>query len=107
MSDLYRSGPPTQTPTQKLESKFSMFSCQDNDSSLVSSKMIFGALQFELFRFKIHSLGSKILKFPEFNLNMFFAIEIGNITHFSQINNEGYRYNGTNQYCVSDIIDSR
>ena len=33
-------------------------------------KMIFGALQIELFRFKIHSLGSKILKFLEFNLSI-------------------------------------
>ena len=32
--------------------------------------MIFEALQSELFRFKFHSLGSKILKFPEFNLVM-------------------------------------
>ena len=30
--------------------------------------MIFEALQSELFRFKFHSLSSKILKFPEFNL---------------------------------------
>ena len=32
--------------------------------------MIFEALQSELFRFKFHSLGSKILKFPDFNLCM-------------------------------------
>ena len=32
--------------------------------------MIFEALQSELFRFKFHSLDSKILKFPEFNLLM-------------------------------------
>ena len=70
MSDLYRSGPPTQTPTQKLESKFSMFSCQDIDSSLVSSEMIFEALQSELFRFKLHTLSSNILKIPGFNLGM-------------------------------------
>ena len=30
--------------------------------------MIFEALQSEQFRFKFYSLGSKILKFPEFNL---------------------------------------
>ena len=60
--------PPTQTPTQMLKSVFSILSSQETGSSSVSSKMIFGALQFELFRFKIHSLGSKILKFPEFNL---------------------------------------
>jgi len=33
--------------------------------------MIFEALQFELFRFKFHSLGSKILKFPGFNLGIY------------------------------------
>ena len=32
--------------------------------------MIFEALQSELFRFKFHLLGSKILKFPEFNLTI-------------------------------------
>ena len=32
--------------------------------------MIFEALQSKLFIFKFHSLGSKILKFPEFNLGM-------------------------------------
>ena len=32
--------------------------------------MIFEVRQSELFRFKFHSLGSKILKFPEFNLNI-------------------------------------
>ena len=32
--------------------------------------MIFKALQSELFRFKFHSLSSKILKIPEFNLLM-------------------------------------
>ena len=39
--------------------------------------MIFEALQFELFRFKIHSLGSKIQKFPEFNLVMIIHISSG------------------------------
>ena len=33
--------------------------------------MFFQALQSELFRFKFHSLGSKILKIPEFNLLMY------------------------------------
>ena len=60
----------TRTPTQKLKIGFPKISSQDIGSGLVSLKMIFGALQFELFRFKIHSLGSKILKFPEFNLRM-------------------------------------
>ena len=36
----------------------------------MSLETIFEALQFELFRLKLHSLGSKILKFPEFNLHM-------------------------------------
>ena len=66
------SSPPTSTPTQKLKSVFSILSSQETGSSSVSLKMIFGALQFELFRFKIHSLGSKILKFPELNLDMTF-----------------------------------
>ena len=70
VSNLPGGCPPTQAPTQKLKSVFSILSSQETGSSSVSSKMIFGALQFELFRFKIHSLGSKILKFPEFNLAM-------------------------------------
>ena len=41
--------------------------------------IIFGALQFELFRFKIHLLGSKILKFPEFNLLMIIFSEEYNV----------------------------
>ena len=58
--------PPTQTPTQKNGFDFQF---PGNWFELsVSAKMIFGALQSELFRFKTHSLGSKILKFPEFNL---------------------------------------
>ena len=32
--------------------------------------MIFKALQFELVRFKFHSPSSKILKIPEFNLDI-------------------------------------
>ena len=62
--------PPTQTPTQMLKSVFSILSSQETGSSSVSLTMIFGALQFELFRFKIHSLCSKILKIPEFTLNI-------------------------------------
>ena len=38
--------------------------------SLVSSEMIFEALQSELSRFKFDTLSSKILKIPEFNLNI-------------------------------------
>ena len=54
--------------TQKLKSVCSILSSKETGSSSVSLKMIFGALQFELFRFKIHSLSTKILKFPKFNL---------------------------------------
>jgi len=31
---------------------------------------VFGAQTSEVFRFKIHSMGSKVLKFPEFNLTI-------------------------------------
>ena len=41
--------------------------------------MIFEALQSELFRFKFHSLGSRILKFPEFNLLMIIFSEEYNV----------------------------
>ena len=64
-----------------LKSVFSILSSQETGLSSVSLKMIFGALQFELFRFKIHSLGSKILKFPEFNLSM--GISLTFATSFS------------------------
>ena len=37
---------------------------------MVLLQMIFGPLQFELFRFEFHSLSSKILKIPEFNLRI-------------------------------------
>ena len=37
--------------------------------------MIFEALQFEKASSKFHSLSSKILKFPEFNLSMNFRVE--------------------------------
>ena len=62
--------PPTQTPTQKLKSWFSMSSSQGIASSLISFEMIFRVLQSELFRFKFKSLSSKIVKIPEFNLVM-------------------------------------
>ena len=62
--------PPTQTPTRKLNSGFLRFNSKEIGSSLVSLQTIFEALQSELFRYKSHSLGSKILKFPEFNLNI-------------------------------------
>ena len=57
----------TQTPTQMLKIWFSMFSSHEIGSSKASYEIIFEALQSELFRFKFHSLSSKILKFPEFN----------------------------------------
>ena len=49
--------PPTQTPKQKFKSEFWIFSSNGMGSSLVSLKMIFEALRFELFRFKFHTLG--------------------------------------------------
>ena len=51
-----------------LNDGFSMFSSQEIVSSMASLEMIFYALQSEFFRFKFHSLGSNILKLPEFNL---------------------------------------
>ena len=51
-----------------LKSVFSMFSSQEIGPSLVSFRMIFEALQSELF--KLYFLGSKMLKIPEFSLPM-------------------------------------
>ena len=62
--------PRTQTPTQNLKSGFSMLSSKENGSILISFERIFEALQSELFRLMFHKLSSKILKTPEFNLNM-------------------------------------
>ena len=45
-----------------------MFSSKETGPSLESFQMIFEALQSELFRFKFHSLSSKILKITEFSL---------------------------------------
>ena len=78
-----RGCPPTRTPTQKLKSGFLRFSSQEIGSSLISLWMIFEALQSELFRFKFHSLGSKILKFPEFNLTM--SLKFALNRHFQQV----------------------
>ena len=47
-----------------------MINSQGIGSDLVSFQMIFQALQFELFRFEFHSLSSKILWIPEFNLHI-------------------------------------
>ena len=47
-----------------------MFSSQEIGSGLVSFYMIFEALQSALFGFNFHSLSSKTLKIPEFNLLM-------------------------------------
>ena len=65
-----REWPPTQTPTQNFKVVFSMFDSQEIRSSLVSFEKIFEALLSQLFRFKFHSLWSKILKFWEFNLSI-------------------------------------
>ena len=70
--DLYekfaRWCPPTQTPTRKFKTGISIFSSQGMGSTLVSLRMIFKALQSELFRLKFHFLESKLQKIPEFNL---------------------------------------
>jgi len=50
-----------------------MFSPEEIGSSWTSLEIIFGALQSDLSRFKSHSLGSKILKFLEFNLDIWLA----------------------------------
>ena len=57
-------------PRKCLKSVFSMSSSKETGPSLLSFQMIFEILQSELFRFKIHSVRSKILKIPEFNLKM-------------------------------------
>ena len=46
---------------------FLRFSSQEIGLSLVSMEMIFETRQSELFRFKFHTLISKMLKIPEFN----------------------------------------
>ena len=58
----------TQTPTQKIKIGFWILNFQGISSLLISLRMIFKVLQLELFGFKFQSLGSKILKIPEFNL---------------------------------------
>ena len=65
---------PSQTPTQKLNNGFSIFIYQEIGRSLVSYEMIFEALQFELFRYKFYWLSFKILKIPEFNLNITYIV---------------------------------
>ena len=52
--------PPTQTPTQKFKSGLSMYDSQEISSGLISLRMIFEALQSELFRLNFYSLSSKI-----------------------------------------------
>ena len=66
-----KTDPPTQTPTQKLKTGFLIFSSQEIGSGLVSFKMIFEALQSELFRLNFPSLSSKTLKIWEFNLMIY------------------------------------
>ena len=74
--DLYetfaRGYPHTQTPTQKLKSRFSMTSSQDIGSSSVSFQMIFQAPQPEIVRFQFYSLCSEILKIAEITLSIFY-----------------------------------
>ena len=57
-----------------LKSVFSLLSSQEISRSLVSFQMIFQALQSEFFRFKFHSLGSKLQKIPEYNLDNCFSL---------------------------------
>ena len=84
--------PPTQTPTQIRESGISMFSSQEIGSSLISLKMIFEALQSELFRFKFHLIWSKILKFLGFNLLIQILItSVQSGVKWSKIRNTVYR----------------
>ena len=45
-----------------------LFGSQEIGSNSVSFSMIFEAQQSEIFRSRFHSLSSKILKIPEFNL---------------------------------------
>ena len=59
------------------------FSSHEIDSSLVSLKIIFEALQSELFKFKFYILSSKILKIPEFNLMI---SHISLTRHFDRVN---------------------
>ena len=55
---------PTQAPTQKLKIGFPTFSSKEIGSSLISFETILEALQPELFRFEIHSLGLNLKKTP-------------------------------------------
>ena len=73
--------PPTQTPTQKSKTGFSMLFSRGIVSSLESFRMIFEALQSEILRFRLHFLGSKFRKVPEFNLRL---ISIDNQTKWSR-----------------------
>ena len=51
-----------------------MISSQEIRSCLVLFQMIFKALQSELFSFKFHSLSFKILKIPEFSLDIVYSL---------------------------------
>ena len=62
--------PPTQTPTHKLKSRFSMFGSQETGSRSVLFLMIFQALKPEILRFNLYALSFKIPKIPEFNLDI-------------------------------------
>ena len=71
--DLYRKFVarciPTLSPTQKSKHGFSALKSQGIGTIFISSWMISEALQTELCRIRIDSLGEKIQNFPEFNLN--------------------------------------
>ena len=60
--------PPTQTPTQKLDIGFSMFSYQEIGPRLVSFQMIFEALQSDLFTVKNIILTLKNYRHPYLKL---------------------------------------
>ena len=68
--------PPTQKPTQMPKKGCSTFGTQEIGPRSISFEIIFGALQSELFRFKFHSLGSKIQKIRNFNLFIIQVYEI-------------------------------
>ena len=75
-----------------LKSVFSIFSFQKIVSSLVSFQMIFEALQSELSRFKLYSLGSKLLKIPELNLEIIFLLKTDSMVNIG-LNRQIYSLN--------------
>ena len=73
-----------------------MLSSQEIDSCLVSFCKIFEARQSEPFRFKFHWLSSKILKFPEFNLDMMVWFELLSISNIPKTYDMGHPDGGLN-----------